>query len=140
MAESRTCSMIATWHGSIWSRSIALDCDIRLPLPFLRAIAALQPAITAVDDSGPWQRSTGAGARAIISAFVQPTPRRGSRCAGPKGQWPMFSKLKAAWNRLAGPGSDETDAVAAPAVEYNGYRIRAAPFRKNGLYQTAGII
>ena len=52
----------------------------------------------------------------------------------------MFSKLKAAWSRLAGPGSGEADAIAAPAVEYNGYRIRAAPFRTNGLYQTAGII
>jgi hypothetical protein len=50
----------------------------------------------------------------------------------------MFSKLKAAWARLAG-GGGESDAPAA-AVEYKGYRIRAAPYRTNGLYQTAGII
>ena len=50
----------------------------------------------------------------------------------------MFSKLKAAWARLVGAGS-ESDAPAA-AVEYKGYRIRPAPYRTNGLYQTAGII
>jgi hypothetical protein len=48
----------------------------------------------------------------------------------------MFSKLKAAWNRLAG-GRGEAD---APAVEYKGYRIRATPYQNNGGYQTAGII
>jgi hypothetical protein len=51
----------------------------------------------------------------------------------------MFSKLRAAWNRLAG-GRAEADAPAAPAVEYKGYRIRATPYRNNGGYQTAGII
>ena len=51
----------------------------------------------------------------------------------------MFSKLKAAWNRLAG-GRGEADAPAAPPVEYKGYRIRAMPYRNNGGYQTAGII
>jgi hypothetical protein len=49
----------------------------------------------------------------------------------------MFSKLKAAWSRLAGGRADEPP---APAVEYKGYRIRAAPYRTNGVYQTAGII
>jgi hypothetical protein len=49
----------------------------------------------------------------------------------------MFSKLKAAWNRLAGgQGLGE----AEPPVEYKGYRIRATPYRNNGGYQTAGII
>jgi hypothetical protein len=48
----------------------------------------------------------------------------------------MLSKLKAAWNRLVG-GSDEP---AAAAVEYKGYRIRPAPYRTNGQYQTAGSI
>jgi hypothetical protein len=53
----------------------------------------------------------------------------------------MFSKLKAAWNRLAdGRGLGEADAPAAPAVEYKGYRIRATPYRNNGGYQTAGTI
>jgi hypothetical protein len=51
----------------------------------------------------------------------------------------MFSKLRAAWNRLAG-GRAEADAPDAPAVEYKGYRIRATPYRNNGGYQTAGII
>jgi hypothetical protein len=53
----------------------------------------------------------------------------------------MFSKLKAAWNRLAGGrGLGEADVPAAPPVEYKGYRIRATPYRNNGGYQTAGII
>jgi len=50
----------------------------------------------------------------------------------------MFGKLKAAWSRLVGQaGADEP---AAPAVEYNGYRIRPTPFRNNGQYQTCGVI
>jgi hypothetical protein len=53
----------------------------------------------------------------------------------------MFSKLKAAWASLAGArGGGEADAPAAPAVEYKGYRIKAAPFRANGHFQTAGTI
>src|SRR5215211_2765630 len=50
----------------------------------------------------------------------------------------MFEKLKAAWNRLAeksGAG-EPTEA----AIDYKGYRIRAAPYRTDGSYQTAGII
>ena len=52
----------------------------------------------------------------------------------------MFSKLKAAWSRLAGGRGSESDGPPAPAVEYKGYRIRPTPYRNNGLYQTAGII
>jgi hypothetical protein len=53
----------------------------------------------------------------------------------------MFSKLKAAWSRLAsGRGSGEADGPPAPAVEYKGYRIRPTPYRTNGFYQTAGTI
>jgi hypothetical protein len=32
------------------------------------------------------------------------------------------------------------DAPAGDAVEYNGYRIRPAPFRDGGQFQTAGVI
>jgi len=53
----------------------------------------------------------------------------------------MFSKLKAAWTRLAGGwGAREPDGPTVPAIEYNGYRIRPVPYRTNGQYQTAGII
>ena len=52
----------------------------------------------------------------------------------------MFAKLKAAWTRLAGGGGGGGDAPPAPPVEYKGYRIRAAPYPTNGVYQTAGII
>ena len=52
----------------------------------------------------------------------------------------MFAKLKAAWSRLAGAGAGTSDAPAAAAVEYKGYRIRPTPYRSNGHYQTAGTI
>ena len=52
----------------------------------------------------------------------------------------MFSKLKEAWQRLAGSGGGEGEVVSAPAVEYKGYRIRATPFKSGALYQTAGTI
>jgi hypothetical protein len=42
--------------------------------------------------------------------------------------------LKALWSRLTGGGG------AAEAVEYNGYRIRPAPYPSKGAYQTAGTI
>ena len=51
----------------------------------------------------------------------------------------MLSTLRALWSRLAG-GADEASAPAAPATEYNGYRIVPAPFRNNAVYQTAGTI
>jgi hypothetical protein len=50
----------------------------------------------------------------------------------------MLSTLKAAWARLAGgPAANEAE---APAVEYNGFRIRPNPYRTGGQYQTAGTI
>ena len=53
----------------------------------------------------------------------------------------MLSKLKAAWSRMTGSlGAGEASEPPAPATEYKGYRIRPAPYRSNGLYQTAGII
>jgi hypothetical protein len=45
--------------------------------------------------------------------------------------------LKALWSRLFGGGTAEP---AADAIEYNGYRIRPAPYPSKGAYQTAGII
>ncbi len=45
--------------------------------------------------------------------------------------------LKALWGRLFGR---DTFAAAGPAVEYNGYRIRPSPYRREGQYQTCGII
>jgi hypothetical protein len=52
----------------------------------------------------------------------------------------MLSKLKAAWSRLAGAGAGASDAPAIPTVEYEGYRIRPAPYRTKDQYQTAGTI
>ena len=43
--------------------------------------------------------------------------------------------LKDLLSRLFGGG-----AVAAEPVEYNGYRIRPAPYPRRGQYQTCGII
>jgi len=50
----------------------------------------------------------------------------------------MFSTLKAAWARLT--GGREASEAEAPAVEYNGFRIRPNPYRAGGQYQTAGTI
>jgi hypothetical protein len=50
----------------------------------------------------------------------------------------MFEKLKAAWTRLA-----ERSGAVEPTeatIEYKGYRIRPAPYRTDGVYQTAGVI
>lgn len=53
----------------------------------------------------------------------------------------MASKLRALWARLVGSGSDDaSDASAAAATEYKGYRIRPTPYPANGQYQTAGVI
>jgi hypothetical protein len=51
----------------------------------------------------------------------------------------MFAKIKAALARLGG-GRGGGEAPPEPPVEYKGYRIRAAPYRNNGQYQTCGII
>jgi hypothetical protein len=49
--------------------------------------------------------------------------------------------LKALWARLVGGGSGAAPAeVAAEMVEYNGYRIRPAPYAAKGGFQTAGVI
>jgi hypothetical protein len=47
------------------------------------------------------------------------------------------------WKKLfGGGGSSEADGPAAPAksVEYNGFTIRAAPYKSEGQYQTAGVV
>lgn len=51
----------------------------------------------------------------------------------------MFAKLKA----LFGGGAREAGPFEGPkleAIEYKGYRIRPAPYREGGQFQTAGII
>ncbi len=50
----------------------------------------------------------------------------------------MFS-LKGLLARFGGRNADATEAPAE-AVEYRGYRIRPAPFRDGGQFQTAGTI
>jgi len=53
---------------------------------------------------------------------------------------PMFARLKTAWDRLTGGSAGASAEPAEPPIEYKGYRIRAAPYRTDGQYQTAGII
>ena len=43
------------------------------------------------------------------------------------------------WSALFGGGAAKTEKVSDP-VEYKGYVIRAAPYKNNGHYQTAGVI
>jgi hypothetical protein len=45
--------------------------------------------------------------------------------------------LRALLGRLLGRKTAE---AAGPATEYNGYRIRPTPYRRDGQYQTCGII
>jgi hypothetical protein len=47
--------------------------------------------------------------------------------------------VKGLLGRLFGGGS-EGEAAPAEAVEYNGFRIRPAPYASEGQYQTAGTI
>jgi hypothetical protein len=51
--------------------------------------------------------------------------------------------LKGFFSRLVGGGAGEGASEAAPqleSVEHNGYRIRAAPYKAAGGWQTAGAI
>ena len=43
------------------------------------------------------------------------------------------------WKSLFGAGS-ASEAKASAPVEYNGFSLRAAPFKAEGQYQTAGVI
>jgi len=49
----------------------------------------------------------------------------------------MAAILKALWSRLVGGGPE---AAEGEAVEYEGYGIRPTPYRRQGQYQTCGII
>jgi hypothetical protein len=52
----------------------------------------------------------------------------------------MLAKLKAVLARLTAAGGGPSAAVAAPPVQYKGYRIIAAPYPVRDQYQTAGTI
>jgi hypothetical protein len=44
------------------------------------------------------------------------------------------------WSALFGRRPAAASAKLSDPVEYNGYVIRAAPYKNNGAYQTAGVI
>ena len=44
------------------------------------------------------------------------------------------------WKSLFGGGAAESEGKASEPVEYNGFTIRAAPYKSEGQYQTAGTI
>ena len=44
------------------------------------------------------------------------------------------------WKSLFGGGATESAEKASEPVEYNGFMIRAAPYKAEGQYQTAGTI
>jgi hypothetical protein len=44
------------------------------------------------------------------------------------------------WSALFGRGAAAESAKVSDPVEYKGYVIRAAPYKNNGQYQTAGVI
>jgi hypothetical protein len=49
----------------------------------------------------------------------------------------MAAMLKALWGRFFGR---EIAEGSGESIEYNGYRIRPAPYRRMGQYQTCGVI
>ncbi len=49
----------------------------------------------------------------------------------------MAAIFRALWSRLVGGGVGAAD---EETIEYNGYRIRPAPYRRMGQYQTCGVI
>jgi len=49
----------------------------------------------------------------------------------------VAATLKALWSRFFG---GRVGAADEAAIEYNGYRIRPAPYRRNGQYQTCGVV
>jgi hypothetical protein len=44
------------------------------------------------------------------------------------------------WKSLFGGGSPDGEAKPSEPLEYNGFTIRAAPYKAEGQYQTAGVI
>lgn len=44
------------------------------------------------------------------------------------------------WKTLFGGGSSQSAEKVSEPIEYNGFTIRAAPYKAEGQYQTAGII
>lgn len=44
------------------------------------------------------------------------------------------------WKSLFGGGSSASAEKASEPVDYNGFTIRAAPYKEQGQYQTAGVI
>jgi hypothetical protein len=52
----------------------------------------------------------------------------------------MFGKLKAALGRVTGSGERAATEPELDEVEYNGYRIRPAPYKSGSQYQTCGVI
>jgi hypothetical protein len=50
----------------------------------------------------------------------------------------MAAIFKTLWHRLLGRGA--ATAAEAEGIEYNGFQIRPAPYRRGGGYQTCGVI
>ena len=44
------------------------------------------------------------------------------------------------WKSLFGGGAAESEGKPGEPVEYNGFTIRAAPYKAEGQYQTAGVV
>jgi hypothetical protein len=51
-----------------------------------------------------------------------------------------FFGVKGILGRLFGGGGDSGEEAPGEAVEYKGFRIRPAPYRTEGQFQTAGVI
>jgi hypothetical protein len=49
----------------------------------------------------------------------------------------MAAMLRALWRRLSGSGAAAAD---GEVIEYDDYHIRPTPYRRQGQYQTCGVI
>ena len=52
----------------------------------------------------------------------------------------MLSMFRTLWQRLASPAGSAAEEPLVEPVEYDGYRIRPAPYPAGAGYQTAGVI
>jgi hypothetical protein len=52
----------------------------------------------------------------------------------------MLSMFRTLWQRLASPAGSAAEEPLFEPVEYDGYRIRPAPYPAGAGYQTAGVI
>ena len=109
-----------------------------MPLAKLRALPMLTLSIRATFAPARRLRRlrwTEAVRHASLPSLAEPRRPRKLGSAEWKGR-----EVKGILGRLFGGGGGGSEAKPGDAVEYNGFRIRPAPYQSGGQYQTAGVI